>query len=105
VVCLYNDVASGKDGSFGTTSGIMEINDKPNHKPSIILGVIALALVFTGIGGLVAGIVGVVVARKARLKYSLGGFWVSLLGLILGAVVTGGYIFIILFLALPTFSM
>ena len=68
------------------------------HIPSLLVGLASLALAFfTGFGGVAAGIVGLVLARRAREKYmSVTGHLLSLIGLTVGIAVS---IFIILSLA------
>ena len=59
------------------------------HVPSLIVGIIAIVLSFTtGIGGVILGIIGIVLARKNKLTHKTTiGFVLSLVGLIIGAIV------------------
>jgi len=64
--------------------------EPPLHIPSLVIGIIALILAFTtGFGGLILGIIGVILSKKAKYEYKTGvGFGLSLAGLIIGAIYT-----------------
>ena len=67
------------------------IQPKPLHTASIVLGILSLCFLWVGIGGMVLGIIGVALARKAkRNNYnSQVGFGISLVGMIIGIILTG----------------
>jgi len=60
------------------------------HIPSLLVGIGSLALAFfTGFGGIALGIVGLVLARRAKEKYmSVTGHMLSLTGLTVGIAVS-----------------
>ena len=60
------------------------------HIPSLLVGLGSLALAFfTGFGGIALGIVGLILARKAKEKYmSVTGHMLSLIGLTVGIAVS-----------------
>jgi len=64
--------------------------DRRIHIPSLLVGLGSLALAFfTGFGGIALGIVGLILARRAREKYmSVTGHMLSFIGLIVGIVVS-----------------
>ncbi|MCL2111175.1 MAG: hypothetical protein FWH32_02770 [Clostridiales bacterium] len=64
--------------------------EPPLHVPSLVVGILALVFALTtGFVGLILGIVGVVMAKKAKNEYKTGvGFGLSLAGLIIGAIIT-----------------
>jgi len=66
------------------------IFDRRLHVPSLLVGLAALALAFfTGYGGIALGIVGLILARRAREKYaSATGHMFSFIALIVGAFMT-----------------
>jgi len=60
----------------------------PAHIPSLVLGIIAIVTLWFTIGftGIVLGIIGIVLARRARFSHnSKAGFGLSLASLIIGA--------------------
>ena len=77
------------------------------HVPSLIVGIVALILAFTtGFGGLILGIVGVILAKKAKETHKTTiGFVLSLIGLIIGAIVTIIFIVAIAFLGAVGFGL
>jgi len=61
---------------------------KPLHVPSLVIGIIAIVSLWFTIGftGIILGIIGIALARRARLsRNSKAGFGLSLAGLIIGA--------------------
>ena len=60
----------------------------PMHTTTLTLGILAIILAFlTGIGGVVLGIIGMVLAKKNKLTHNTTpGFVLSLIGLIFGAI-------------------
>ena len=62
----------------------------PTHVPSLVIGIIAIATLWFSVGftGIILGIIGIVLARKARFSYnSKTGYGLSLASLIVGAVI------------------
>ena len=63
---------------------------KPLHKPSLIIGIVAIvSLWFTlGVSGIVLGIIGTIIARKKSSEYnSITGSVLSLIAIIISAVI------------------
>ena len=64
--------------------------EKPTHTPSLILGILALVTPWftAGVGGIICGIIGMVLAKKAADAYKTTvGKILSIIGLIIGIVV------------------
>ena len=60
----------------------------PTHVPSLVIGIVAIVTLWFTIGftGIVLGIIGIVLARRARISHnSKAGFRLSLASLIIGA--------------------
>ena len=76
------------------------IQPKPIHTASIVLGILSLCFLWLGIGGMVLGIIGVALARKAKKNNynSQVGFGISLVGMIIGIILTGFLILMPIFM-------
>ena len=65
------------------------MNKQKLHIPSLILGIAALATTWAtfGISGIVCGIIGMALARKAKLEYrTAAGFVMSMIAVIASAI-------------------
>jgi hypothetical protein len=64
--------------------------EKPMHTPTLVVGILAIVLAFaTGFVGLILGIVGIVLHKKYKDTYNTKiGYILSLIGLIIGAIIT-----------------
>ena len=73
------------------------------HIPSLVMGIVAIAtLWFTfGVSGVVCGVIGIVLARKARTEYrTSAGFGLSLVALVISSVLLTIFVLMLLVIIL-----